>query len=934
MIPFLKIIADQIPEKDLQDLKNQTFLFPSRRAGQYFKKYLIERFQNDTFFLPNISSIQDYIIEQSNLVIPNELALMGILYTHFNKYIEEPFEQFHLWGKMILDDFDEIDKYLVDAKQLFESIELQKEIDANFELDPEKLAFVIGFWKNVEKGKIENNLKSNFIETWKILGDLYISFKDTLLKNKQGYEGMAYEVFFNALKNNSFKPKGKLTIAGFNALSVAEEEIFYLLDKNYGAQIHWDADIYYLKNKFQEAGNFLRRYQTRFNSSNNHWHISDSFHHKKINIYKGPLQLSQVKTAIKIISQIPKKELTATVLCNEAQLFPILYNLPGENNALNLTMGFPLKSSHWFTLLFNIIELIKSNGSNSINKDGLIVLIQDPIIQKMYSKNDIDVLLSFLKTENNINIQRADLFNKTNIKETVIGQIIGIDKAFQSFVSTITNVFHKIYYELKEILNEEDKLLFFGMLENFNQFNALLIQVSEPLSFASSCRLLHQYLQRIKIPFEYAETDALQIMGFLESRSLDFENLIILGANEGNLPAGGKRMSFIPYNLRRGFGLPTFEEHDAIYAYHFYRLLQRAKNISLIYDTQQGENSKEKSRFILQLLNELDKKDNTIETFSIEFEAENFEANHLLEEIQKTPETMAILEKMEFSPTALSTYISNPMEFYLKYIAKLDPTQQSNTNLDPLNIGNLIHKTMENIYLPFKNKVIEVKDFEQMEQSDFISQQLNIAGNSPHINIKLENISGKDILAKSFMISSIAKIIKNDKKLAPFSPIYLEEKIGNRDINLLLNNGKQVFISGKIDRIDQFNENNLAEIRIIDYKTGEAKLPKYNEKTPFDINVYFDEKFKFGFQGLFYAYLLFRKTEGTLTQVSFYSPKSKETDLISIEGGNQISIAMLKDFEHKLKDLIEEILNPAIPFISKKGEEDYKNSNFRDLIGI
>jgi hypothetical protein len=597
-------------------------------------------------------------------------------------------------------------------------------------------------------------------------------------------------------------------------------------------------------------------------------------------------------------------------------------------------MGFPLKSSHWFMLLFNIIELIKSNGNNSINKDALIRFIQDPIIQKMYLKNDIDVLLSYVKGANSINIQRADLLNNTIIKETVFGAIIGIDKVFQSFVSTINNVFHKIYYELKDKLNEEDKLLFFGIIENINQFNALLIQVSEPLSFASSCRLLFQYLQKIKIPFEYAETDALQIMGFLETRSLDFENLIILGANEGNLPAGGKRMSFIPYNLRRGFGLPTFEEHDAIYAYHFYRLLQRAKNISLIYDTQQGENSKEKSRFILQLMNELDKKDNTIETFSIEFEAENFEANHLLEEIQKTPETMAILEKMEFSATALSTYISNPMEFYLKYIAKLDPTQQNNTNLDSLNIGNLIHKTMENIYLPYKNKVIEVKDFEQMEQLDFISQQLNIAGLSSNINIKLEHISGKDILARSFMVSSIARIIKNDKKLAPFSPIYLEEKIGSRDLKLLLHNGKQVFISGKIDRVDAFYKDNNKNFRIIDYKSGKVILPKKKDKTPFDINVYFDSKFKFGFQGLFYAYLLYRKSESILSEISFYSPQTKETDLISIENGNQISLEKLNDFELKLKQLIEEILNPAIPFISKKEESDYKNSNFRDLIGI
>lgn len=933
MIPFLKIIAQQIQENELIDLRNQVYLFPSRRAGLYFKKYLLEQFPNDTFFLPRISSIQDFIVEHSNLIIPNELALMGTLHEEFKKYIPEPFEQFHLWGKMILDDFDEIDKYLVNAKLLFETIELQKEIDANYALDSEKMELVKRFWKSVDKGNSENSLKANFIETWQILGKLYTGYKERLIKDQLGYEGMAYELFYNTLKNNTFKPTGKITIAGFNALSVAEEEIFYLLSENYNAQIHWDVDIYYLQNKFQEAGNFLRRYQTRFNSKNNHWHISDNFHHKKIKIYKGPLQLSQVKAAARIINETNHLHLTAMVLCNEAQLFPILYNLPTENKLLNLTMGFPLKSSHWFSLLMNMIELVKSKNNNLVNQLVLTAILQDPVIQKLYSQNELDEILAYIKTEKNINIRINDLWQKTTLKNTPIGQLLDLKKDFQSFVNIVASIFYKIFAELKEQITEEDKLLLFGMIENINQFKTLALQVNEQLSFASYCRLLRQNIQKIKIPFEYAETDSLQIMGFLETRSLDFENLIIMGANEGNLPAGGKRLSFIPYNLRRGFGLPTFEEHDAIYAYHFYRLLQRAKNISLIYDTQPGENSKEKSRFILQLLSELNRADNKIEEFSIEHETEIFEANHILSEIKKTTETMAILEKMEFSPSSLSTYIDNPIEFYLKYIAKLNPEKPNQSNLDPLIIGNLVHKAMEYIYLPFQGKTIEVADFQNLEKLENIELQINKAGHS--LDIQIESASGKNILTKEFMLFFIKQILQNDKKLAPFIPLYLEEKIGSRDMKLGLDNKKEVFISGNIDRIDKIGFESNHCFRIIDYKTGKVNLPKPEKKNPFvKMDLYFDKKNKYGFQGLFYAYLFYRKSGGLLPQMGFYSPRSKEGELIYIENGAPISINTIMEFETKLKELIEEILNPNIPFVSKKTEEEYQNSDFKDLVGI
>lgn len=932
MDAFLKIIANQIDATALSDLKHQTFLFPSRRAGIYFKNYLLARFPNESFFLPKISSIQDFIIEHSKLIIPNELSLMAKLFESFKQFIPEKFEQFHLWGKMILDDFNEIDKYLVDAKKLFESITLQKEIDAHFELDPEKLKFVMSFWKNVEKGKTESALKTNFIETWQILGELYLQFKNDLLQSNEGYEGMAYKVFYQSLKDHSFKPTGKITIAGFNALSIAEEEIFFLLAEQYGAQIHWDADIYYLNKSYKEAGNFLRSYQNRFNSSNNHWHISDFFHHKKINIYKGALKLSQVKTAIQLVEDNANEQ-TALVLCDESLLFPIFNNLPPNHNMLNLTMGFPLKSSHWYNLLNNIIELVRTSNKGMVKHQELLNILNLSAIQSLMKKQEIDLISAYLKADANNFIYPSKLIKETKIEHSLFAQILSLEKDFSSFIDKALQIFYQLYAENPVAFEPEEKLLFFSLLEQINQFKLSIEEIKETIPFAAYCRLLKQHLQKVKVPFEHADSNALQIMGFLETRSLDFENLVIVAANEGNLPAGSQRMSFIPYNLRKGFGLPTFEEHDAIYAYHFYRLLQRANNINIIYDTQQGENSKEKSRFILQLLKELDRNDNTISEFSIEHEEVHFQANHLLQAMSKSSETIEMLEKKVFSPTAIGDYIQNPMEFYLKHIARLRVDNTAQININDMVIGNIVHKVMEDIYTPFKGKMINIADFESIQKKDFIIQKIHDAGNSPKIQLQLDQLTGKNILAKSFIEYFVASILKNDKSLAPFIPLLLEEKMDSQQNFITLGNGKKVFLTGNIDRVDEIINNGHSTYRVIDYKTGSLSIPT-SQKEKNNMDAYFDTKNKYGFQGMFYALLMQKQFGEKDCKVAFYTPRNENFELHFLEEGQIISKNKLADFEQGLIKLIEEILNPEIQFIAKADEKDYKFSDYRDLIGI
>ncbi|MBX7227762.1 MAG: PD-(D/E)XK nuclease family protein [Chitinophagales bacterium] len=933
METFIHQVVKDISKEELPLLKDYSYVFPSRRSGKYFRDYLTTAFSDEAFILPSIYSIQDFILTNAAKSIPDDIVLLGKLYLVASKYVHETFEQFQLWGEMILDDFDEIDKYLVDASLLFKTIELQKEIDAGFELEEEHLQLIRQFWKNVDTPS-ENPLKENFLATWKVLGNIYKDFNDHLDVHNEAYEGKAYRWLLHELKQGKTLPYKKLVFAGFNALSTAEEELFKHFQELPETLIYWDTCAHYEGNKYHEAGNFIRHYRKLFNTPANKWIEQEKLINKRFRFIGTPLKISQVLTANMILEEKTEKS-TALILCDEHLLQPLLYRLP--DMPVNITMGVPLKNSMWHSAMLSLLDVIRSKRGGIINFDNIYTFLQQPALAGFVSKEELmhaEALLSRNKTQD-VGIRRLveEVFSQNTLMKMVlnspvdtVGFTMQIEKIIFLFLSNMT---------MEE--NPQEHLFLECIYEKVRQFHQLIFLLNEPPVLSTYARLLKQFLQKTKIPFEHASTEGLQIMGFLESRSLDFERVIILSANEGKLPAGNKRISFIPYNLRKSFRLPTFTERDAIYAYHFYRLLQRAEDIVMVYDTEKGEDVSEKSRFIAQLLLELDKSANNIEVLQTQLEKEN---SLKLNTIAAIPKNAAIMEKLAnfvFSATSLSEYIRCPLSFYLHYIAEIPEIKDTDIQIDPRTMGIILHKFLEENYRPYKDNILTKEAIATMLDDEVIMQKMHHVANDAGIKVSLEQASGKNILIKLVIRHFITNILRNDLRYAPFTPIYLEESFRNDQIRISYGAGKSIQLTGNIDRVDAVEDGEGQYYRILDYKTGKVELPVINKQTDARhyMERFFSPKYHYAFQGMVYALLMRHRFPKGRFKVGFYSLRNTEIEPFFLNGGKCLETEHIQCFQEQLTDKIAELMNPDIPFyLGSNNAKDYEYSPWKDILGL
>ena len=933
METFIQKVVKDIGKDELPALKDCAYVFPSRRSGKYFRDYLIKTFPDETFILPAIFSIQDFIITHAGKSIPDDIVLLGKLYQVASKYLNESFEQFQLWGEMILDDFDEIDKYLVDASVLFKTIQLQKEIDAGFVLEEEHLQLIRQFWKNLDTDS-DNPLKENFIATWNVLGDIYRDFNELLDLYNEAYEGKAYSWFLKALKQGKKCPYKKVVFVGFNALSTAEEELFKYFQELPETLIYWDTCTYYEGNKYHEAGNFIRHYRNIFNTPANRWIEQETLSNKRFRFIGTPLKISQVLTANKILEEKTHQS-TALILCDENLLQPFLYRLPDV--PINITMGIPLKHSMWYSAFQSLLDLIRSKRGGIINFDSLHTFLQQPALSRYISKEEyahVETLLSRNRTQD---VSIKPLIQEVFSSNLLLMMILNSPLDTKSLTTHIEKIVSFFLSEVKAEEDEEEQIFLAHIYEKIRQFHQLIWLLKEPPVLSTYARLIKQFLQKLKIPFEHASTDGLQLMGFLESRSLDFERVIILGANEGRLPAANKRISFIPYNLRKSFHLPTFTERDAIYAYHFYRLLQRADDVVMIYDTEKGEDVSEKSRFITQLLLELDRKTNIIEVLQAQPEKENGYKQEVIAPVMKDAVIMEKLKRFVFSATSLSEYIRCPLSFYLKYIAEIPEVKDMEMLINPRTMGIILHKFLEENYHPYKGKLLTKEAIAPMMDKTTILQGMYKVCDEAGIRISLEQASGKNVLIKLVIRHFITNILRNDFAYAPFIPKYLEESFKDDQIKILYGNGKQVQITGNIDRVDQVEDSAGTYYRILDYKTGKVELPNINKQLDARsyIEKFFLPKYHYAFQGMMYAVLMQHRFPDASFKVGFYSLRNIEQEPLFLNGGACLEQSHIHFFKEKLSEKIAELMNPEIPFMLGSDQaNDYEYSPWQDIFGL
>ncbi|MFY7670479.1 PD-(D/E)XK nuclease family protein [Tenacibaculum sp. MEBiC06402] len=895
--------------KTTKSFENVTFILPSNRAGVFVKQALKE--EHITGFLPEIINIEEFIQQVSGIRKLDSIQLLFYFYKIYKELEANPdsFDAFSSWAFTVLQDFNEIDQHLVDTREVFLYIR-----------DVQRLKnwSVKGTFKETEL--IKNHFA--FIER---LNEYYDALYKFLLENSIGYQGCMYREathkITSYLETNSEK---KFFFIGFNALNKAEEYLFKEM-LNYGnTEVYWDIDESFVYSNHQ-AGTFIRKYKTQWKyfQQCDLKIISNHFSQdKNIQLIGAAKNVSQMKYVGELLSEKDNYNKTALVLSDETLLPITLNSLPEKVSAINITMGYPLKDIPLTSLFLSLFQLfisqekLQKKESKQFYYKDVIKVLKQPLIHRLLlvENNSIsDEIATVIHNNNHTFISKEflDSFLKKSGDST--HDLVGSLFTNSDDISTFLNKILLLIDRLKSSVESLEKEFLFRYFTVFTQLYNLQLE----FGYFSDLKTLYQFFKQLigseTISFQGEPLAGLQLMGMLETRLLDFETIILTSVNEGVLPANAKQTSFIPFDVKVEFGLPTYREKDAIFSYHFFRLIQRAKNIYLIYNTENDSfGGGEKSRFISQL--ELLKKD--IQTTFI---TPKVEANiPVVKQVQKNKEVIDRLKELAtkgISPSALTNYLYNPIAFYQKKVLKIKEFDEIEEEVAFNTLGIVVHETLRELYEPFLGKFIRQDDVKQMKPlvSTYVRNHFSIHFKNGDVS------TGKNRLifevAKRFVSNFLNQEIDLLKDAANQLKIVAVEKDYEASINI---DGIDfpIKIHGQVDRVDELN----GVIRIIDYKTGSVK--------PSDLKVPFleeicDFKYSKAIQVLLYAFMYLESesiNENTEMQAGIISFKKLQSGFMKLnfaeKRGEDFNVTpeRVYEFIDEIKNLIKEIYNPEVDF--------------------
>ncbi|MEM7373377.1 MAG: PD-(D/E)XK nuclease family protein [Bacteroidota bacterium] len=939
---FLEQIILELKEEFGDGISELCLIVPSRRAVLFLKHALAKVYQS-TIWAPRIISIQDFVRELSGEQFPDILPLVFDLYQVYMDRMRaakpdffESFEAFYSWGEMLVKDFDELDKYMVDAQQLFTNVHDLKEIEAFFSIPEENRELIKSFWRTLRGREVEpTEMQQKFLRIWEVLFDIYSGFRASLKERHMAYDGMAYRQLVDELEAGEMTlPYPKTIFIGFNALSTAEERMMkHLLSTEQGI-VYWDVDRAYFtppgdrlpgqKKRGhiagEEPGKFIKGYHYAWKDMDSRLIVHDmAASPKQIELTGAPLHVAQAQYLGNLLTEspVPPEEFQrcAIVLADEQLLFPVLYALPDDLTQLNITMGFRLRQTQIYSLLLTLMRLL---NSLRIDANGELIFAHvevEDILNNPYIKAHHPQLSLQIQKE----IHRKNLL--------FVGQTFMAKKKLSPLLThifspprpdptqTIKNLAPLIDYcegVLTRLLEDAQKRqarleseYIYHFYRWFQELREVLERYQPSLSLQGFTRLVRESMQKVRIPFEGEPLIGVQIMGFLETRVLDFDRVYILGANEGSLPDTSTGNSFLPYNLRKGFGLPTYEEKDAIYAYHFYRLVQRSKEIHLIYNQEvsDGGGAKEQSRFIRQ-----------IEHFFRDHP--NLQAHHRMVSTPapyaKRPEIhVSMSEEIQaslrqrfhkegsgryLSATAMTTYLACPLRFYYHYVANIREPQQVEESMEANTFGSVLHETMEFLYEPLLGQLMTKARIDPLHAK--LDAALKKAFRKNELAWGTE-LRGKNYLLRGVIKDLCERILQADAEGDPFVIRSLEDQ--ESFLTALDIQGEPYLINGAFDRVDYIPEKDL--VRIIDYKTGKIDLSAKTVSDCFD-----KPKLKAAFQGYLYAWLYDRQHPGVKTQVGFYTARQLSGGIHYLQEGKAVHEEELAAFSKGLSSLIAGLL--------------------------
>ncbi|MTE27070.1 PD-(D/E)XK nuclease family protein [Winogradskyella ouciana] len=918
MESFIQTVLVNLKKKNL-NLEDLHFILPSKRAGT-FLKHQLSSVLNQPIFSPHILSIEEFVEELSGLKsLPNS-ELLFKLYEAYksltNKSETESFELFSKWAQILLQDFNEIDRYLVEHEKIFDYLSAIKELD-HWSLESQ-----------------QTDLIKNHLKFWRKLKDYYLVFTEKLLKSKQGYQGLIYREAANNLEyyieNNTNR---KHIFLGFNALNESESRIIQGLLQSDLANIYWDIDETFIEDNIHDAGLFTRQHKNNWNyfKKNPFNWITTHYNEKKnIKAVGIPKLIGQAKYIGQILDKLSKNnaKLTnvAVVLGEENLLIPVINSIPKTITDINVTMGSPLR----FVPLASLFELLFSTHKNNPEKyyyKDVVDIISHPSIYGLFqleSTNYSTDIVNHIQKNNLIYLTPSNLKGLVDEpNQNIIGLLFN---SWKDNPKTALENCSQLILAIKDNLTKNKRLNNLE-LEYLYRFNTLFNQLSELNSnykYLDSVNALYgiykELLNTETLDFQGEPLEGLQIMGMLESRVLDFETVIISSVNEGILPSGKTNNSFIPFDVKIENNLPTFKEKDAVYTYHFYRLLQRAKNVYILYNTEvDALKGGEKSRFITQLEVE--------GIHDIEHSIISPEVPAIEKKLKQITKTNSVQEKLKqlsskgFSPSSLTNYIRNPIDFYYEKILGIKEFEDVEENIAANTLGSVIHDTLEDFYKPLEGEFLTVEHL-----STFKTKTKATVTKHFKILYKEGDFSkGKNLIifeiAQRYISNFINSEIKNLNNGNQIKIIAIETE---EDVELKIDGlDFSIKLTGKVDRIDQFN----GVTRVIDYKSGKVEQNKVEIVDWNDLTTDY-EKYSKSFQILCYAYMMHRKNKIHLPIeagiVSFKNLNAgflkfgKKESAYSRTKIQIITEETLANFEIELKKLILEICNPNIDFVEKE----------------
>jgi len=841
---FLERIAKSLYSEFGDQTSEQCIVFPNRRAGLFFLKYLAAELKKP-IWSPSVITINDLFRSFSKLRPAENEILLFELYRIYRslKQNAESFDEFYYWGDMLLNDFDDIDKYLADPSKLFRNVSDLKEIDQQFGgLTDEQTEIIKRFWTNFNPGRMTDE-KTKFIGIWSILNELYSGFRKNLFDKNIAYEGMIFrDVVENHTWHNTSDQKWRMFhFVGFNALNECEKALMKGLKEEGRARFYWDYDNSYLKaGQLNSAGYFLRDNIAVLGNDMPHDWAYDTFLSKESgraqrNIIETSSDVAQIKLIPELIRKIPgltpeNAHETAVVLADENLLMPVLTSLPPEIPDVNITMGYPLRQTNIYSLVKQLLELQrnsrKSDGITLFWHADVLRIMKNSLIEGMPDEYARDIIQEI--NDKNLLFVPEDFFAGKGIADKIfrklttplllsayIREILSLIVADNSLSGSDNsadilpvNLRNEFIYRVVLALNRIDNVL-----------------KSPDISFTAETwgRVLDRLLRMQSVPFSGEPLSGIQVMGILETRALDFKNLIIVSVNEGLLPSVTASSSFIPFSLREAFGLPSVNHQESIYAYHFYRLLHRAENVTFIFNSNsEGLRSGEISRFLQQM-----KYDPALNPgfTNLSFEISNPAAIGTV--IERTAEHnrrllarfSAANEKNRLAPSAINTWLNCRMRFYYRYVNDLKEPDKISGEIDPAMLGTLLHEVMKELYSGYTGKMIDRAKLDSISKDKAGLSHLITKAINTQFNRKNESVVAiNELIVRNVLLIFISRILDLDMKAAPFRIVALEMPVRFR---MSVNTGgviSEIPTGGVIDRVDV--KDGLT--RIVDYKTGKV----------------------------------------------------------------------------------------------------------------